>query len=269
MSAGNLPVQLARRKKKARASYHSGQHGGKGQEQKRLSSEFDTKVTGDTHESEHPVGYEPLARFVDKSKGVPKRTLLRSKPTKPKKTKKPRSEKQQKKVDETYRKNMMRWKEEGGRGPTLEKKAPAYQEVKALHRAHVGTGTGGVDKESGFTDESYRSAQRELLKSKQISSAVQLNQLVYSSMDDFRAPPDEKPMKIADNSYANMVDRMSSFRHAEGSKDVETPINESQRHEMRLARIAARTGKWPVKEATEYNRKYAEEEKRGKKRARD
>ena len=43
-----------------RAKYLIGQHGAKGREQKRLSSAYGIKVTGDTHESEHTIGFEPL-----------------------------------------------------------------------------------------------------------------------------------------------------------------------------------------------------------------
>lgn len=52
-----------------RNRYHHGQHGAKEREQRRLGTEFDTTVTGDSHESEHPIGYEPLSQTADLPRG--------------------------------------------------------------------------------------------------------------------------------------------------------------------------------------------------------
>lgn len=48
--------------------YEIGQHGAKKQEQKRLTKETGNKVSGDTHQSEHTVGFEPLNRTSGKSR---------------------------------------------------------------------------------------------------------------------------------------------------------------------------------------------------------
>jgi len=67
--------------KRAKTSYDDGTHGAKGREQKRLTDLFDNrlkapggpakgKVSGDTHQSEHPIGYEVLGRGSDAKRGA-------------------------------------------------------------------------------------------------------------------------------------------------------------------------------------------------------
>ncbi|MEU4247101.1 RHS repeat-associated core domain-containing protein [Amycolatopsis sp. NPDC026612] len=67
--------------KRAKTSYDDGTHGAKGREQKRLTELFDNelkapggpakkKISGDTHQSEHPIGYEVLGRGSDAKRGA-------------------------------------------------------------------------------------------------------------------------------------------------------------------------------------------------------
>jgi hypothetical protein len=53
-----------------RGRYTIGQHGAKKSEQKRLSSAFGISVTGDTHESEHTIGFEPLNQTSGLKRGT-------------------------------------------------------------------------------------------------------------------------------------------------------------------------------------------------------
>lgn len=46
----------------SRTPYSPGQHGYKQNEQQRLSEQFGFRVLGSTHQSEHPIGFEPLNR---------------------------------------------------------------------------------------------------------------------------------------------------------------------------------------------------------------
>ena len=55
--------------KSRRSKYKYGQHGRKTSEQKRLKDITGTTVSGDTHESEHPIGYEALSRGVVAKRG--------------------------------------------------------------------------------------------------------------------------------------------------------------------------------------------------------
>lgn len=54
----------------ARRSYQPGMHGSKKKEQTRLSKKFNFEVTGDTHESEHTIGFEPLNQTSGEKRGV-------------------------------------------------------------------------------------------------------------------------------------------------------------------------------------------------------
>jgi len=52
-----------------RSKYAPGTHGAKGREQKRLESTFGQKVSGSTHESEHPIGNSVLIETADAKRG--------------------------------------------------------------------------------------------------------------------------------------------------------------------------------------------------------
>lgn len=211
--------------------YHEGAHGGKGRAQKELGT------TGTTHESEHPIGYEPLRRYL-KITGSKKR---------------------------------------GGAGlqRQLEYRAPAYQEVKQHHSDHIGTRTKPRG-ESHMDSASYRAAQLELLMphstsrtgrqgiadqpdipaaAPSISSAVQLNQLDYAFNPKFQTKgraltPDEEK---ANRSYKTMVEKMTTVGYAQDPSHIgEVTVDHTDKAEMYLARYAAQTGVWPVNAAAKY-----------------
>jgi hypothetical protein len=79
----------------------------------------------------------------------------------------------------------------------LENLAPAYYEMKTPHRKHVGTGNSKKTDASGFTSETYRRDQDRLLKSGDVSSAVQINRLAYahqpSSSQTIKRPNNQQP----------------------------------------------------------------------------
>jgi hypothetical protein len=66
-SNDELPIESAKVK------YHLGQHGAKEREQTRLSESFNFRVHGPTHQSEHPIGFEPLNRTSGLKRGAPGR----------------------------------------------------------------------------------------------------------------------------------------------------------------------------------------------------
>lgn len=81
--AGPGPSTQANRKKRKRdddddpgpsklpkQSYAEGTHGAKKREQQRLTDMFDTEVSGDTHQSEHPIGYEVIGRGSGDGRGA-------------------------------------------------------------------------------------------------------------------------------------------------------------------------------------------------------
>lgn len=198
--------------KRRRNAWLAGSHGAKKREQKRLTSSFDFEVSGDSHESEHTIGYEPLAQGSGLKRGG---------------------------SDEAKE---------------LENRAPAYQEVKDLHRAHIGTGTTNKVDESGFNSPTYRDAQRNLLEKGHVSSAVQLNQLGYAHLRDpvtkerlFSDVPNSLAGLIANNSYRQMVTNVQSVTYAHASGTTTVPVDAHQRAEMYLARNAAQSGQFPTR----------------------
>ena len=180
-----------------------GQHGAKKSEQKRLTEEHAQTVSGNTHESEHTIGFEPLNQTSGEKRGGSKR---------------------------------MR---------DLENQAPAYQEVKALHRQHIGTGTTNTADCSGMNSEQYRSAQRSLLEAGDVSSAVQLNQLGYAFDPNFAPTLQTTQGKAATDSYGQMVASMSGVTYAKYGNNVTVPVDAKQKAEMVLARYAAASGEFP------------------------
>jgi hypothetical protein len=225
-------------------------HGRKQAEQKAL------KLSGETHESEHPIGYEVLSRHLPD--------------------------------------------DSGGRGSSglphqIENRAPAYQEVKQFHSAHIGTGSRGSDESSGFgSARGYRDAQLESIDPTatvrkgrvdavtgrplpdqsdipapppSVSNAVQLNQLGYAHNPAFQTAIRDKDQNVvgsrslhsdeikANESYHRMVSGMSAVSFAHSPDEIaQVPVDHADQAEMHLARHAAQTGKWPVETAKEYKR---------------
>ncbi|HEY0044664.1 MAG TPA: DUF4157 domain-containing protein [Allosphingosinicella sp.] len=186
--------------------YTIGQHGAKKAEQRRLSAAYAMAVTGDTHESEHTLGFEPINRSSGLRRGT------------------------------------------SGRARRLENIAHAYQERKALHRDHIGTGTHSTPDESGFHSEGYRQAQRSLMEVGDVSSAVQLNQLGYAFDPAFRSAAGTAEGQAATDSFRTMVGGMENVTYASGDMDVEVPVDAKARAEMHLSRDVAQSGAYPTRE---------------------
>lgn len=205
---GEAEQQTGRPRK--RTKYEPGQHGGRKHEQKRLTSEFDFKVSGTTHESEHTVGFAPINNGTGLERGS------------------------------------------GGRARQLENRAPAYQEEKHQHRAHIGTGTRSRADESGMNSHDYRAGQRAFLEASDVSSAVQLNQLGYAFQEGFQND-DSPEAKASDDSFQRMAAHLRGLTYAQGARDVTVPIDDKQRIEMQLSRQTARSGKWPTQQINEFS----------------
>ncbi len=133
----------------------------------------------------------------------------------------------------------------------LENEAPAYQEEKKSHRSHIGTGNRNKKDDSGFNSKTYRETQRKLIEKDDVSSAVQINQLGYAFLKGFQNKDEKASKKASDDSYKNMIEKMDKLTYAEGEDEIDINIPPIQKAEMYLARIAARTGKWPTAEEIE------------------
>ena len=137
----------------------------------------------------------------------------------------------------------------------LEKEAWAYQEQKGFHRAHIGTGTRQEADGSGFNSDTYRQAQRDLLESGHVSSAVQVNQLGYAFLPKFKAEPDSPKRRSANDSFTTMVQHMDRVAYATGCETKAVNVKPVDQVEMYLSRIIAMgegegPGGWPSEEQT-------------------
>jgi hypothetical protein len=199
-----MPRKYADNPKKSSSSYSPGQHGYKRKEQQRLSEQYGTAISGKTHQSEHPIGFEVLNRTSGSKRGTP------------------------------------------GSAYELEYDAPAYQEEYSQHRPHPGTGTSLKTHASGLNSQTYRDSQRTLMESRDVSSAVQLNQLGYAFSPGFqnKGKTPTPHQSAADDSYKTMVDNMDRVRYAQGSNEKTVRVGAWDRAEMREARKIARTGNW-------------------------
>lgn len=130
---------------------------------------------------------------------------------------------------------------------SLENRAPAYQEVKAFHRAHIGTGTRGDRDASGFNSQEYRDTQNSLLASGDASSALQVNQLAYAFNPAFRQAKGPA-ISAADDSYTTMVGNLDAVPFTDASGEHAVGLDATGKAEAHLARHAARSGDWPSTE---------------------
>lgn len=260
-------------RKKRKTKYEIGQHGAKKAEQKRLSKLYGFTVSGDTHESEHTVGYETIARGLQEKRG------------------------------------------KGKEAEKLENAAPAYQEMYALHRAHIGTGSQGELSALGVNAQGYRDTQRDLFSGEDhranlfdqvnpnamgvpalknqhqssLSAAVQFNQLGYAHLDEKHFSDDLGQMTIeagdqqriksdearnihtnrvsllvrhalnttqgqaANNSFGMMVKNMPNLTYAtghDGSGRGSIGASRSEKMEMLLSRWVLMNGRYPDQDPT-------------------
>lgn len=206
-------------RKKRRSKYRLGQHGFKTTEQRRLKQLLARTVSGRTHQSEHPIGFEVINRTSGLRRGG------RGLPT-------------------TQRERVR----------NLENFAPAYQEQYQLHRDHIGTGSRGTVGRHGWNAQSYRDDQRTALESGDPALAVQLNQLGYAFDPNFQSSTGTAKDQ-ADASYQTMVQNFPGFSYAQGSQNVQVGVTQKQKAEMHLARGAARSGNFPSKQQENQVRK--------------
>lgn len=162
----------------------------------------------------------------------------------------------------------------------LENIAPAYQEVKALHRDHIGTGSSSTPDETKMNADQYRDMQRGLLTGDNtyhkalasrpsnpigvsstegknaVSNAVQINQLGYGQQLHNRDYSHISPTALgqANDSYKQMVNNMKSVTYVKDANNADSAdVFDHSKLEMILARYAAVTGNWPKDQANELN----------------
>src|SRR6185503_19660825 len=121
------------------SSSNIGIYGGRVQDQRHLSTNYGQKVSGSTHQMEHPFGYNVLAGplHVSGARASTPDTRL------------------------------------------IERTAPAYHEEYSPHRGHEGTGNVNEPRESGLNSDQYRHDQRVALEDQNLDIAMALNQMTY------------------------------------------------------------------------------------------
>lgn len=169
----------------------------------------------------------------------------------------------------------------------LENIAPAYQEVKVLHRDHIGTGSSSKPDETNMNAGQYREMQRGLLagdtdyhkslsnrpdnpigqspteRTNAVSNAVQINQLGYGQQLQNRdySGIDKTELGQANNSYREMVNGMNSVTYVKDANNADSvSVLDHSKLEMILARYVAVTGKWPQQQVIEINKLIEESE---------
>ena len=134
----------------------------------------------------------------------------------------------------------------------LEKDAWAYQEQKQFHRDHIGTGSSGTPDESGFDADTYRECQRKSLEAGLVSDAIQINQLAYAFLPNFKEQPNTRARKAANDSYDEMVHNMDKVTYLQSTTLKSVEVTTEDKIEMYLSRIVAEgkgegKGGWPSK----------------------
>ena len=132
----------------------------------------------------------------------------------------------------------------------LEKEAWAYQEQKQFHREHIGTGSSGTPDGSGFNADTYRVTQRKSLEAGFVSDAIQINQLAYAFIPNFKAQPNTRARKAANDSYDEMIHNIDKVTYLQGKTIKTVEVSTEDRIEMYLSRIVAEgkgegKGGWP------------------------
>jgi hypothetical protein len=122
------------------SGHNAGIYAGRVDDQKRLESVYGTRVSGATHQMEHPYGYKVLAGPMHQTGARAATPATRE----------------------------------------IEQQAPAYHEELRQHRTHEGTGNSGNARESGLNAEQYRNWQRTALADQNPELAMAINQMTYA-----------------------------------------------------------------------------------------
>lgn len=204
-----------------RATYVHGQHGAKTREQTRLSGLMDQKVSGDTHESEHTIGYEPLAQTGGLERG-----------------KSPRARRLE---------NV---------APAYQEVGPMHRAHIGTGTRQTPDASGFDATSYRATQRSLTEA-GDISSAVQIN---QLGYAFIDGFQP-GGKEQEVADQQADNSYGTMIENLRSVMYADGEQERIVDVGAASRAEMFLARRAAKTGVWPTSEEIgEAKRRFGVEE---------
>ncbi|OLZ59641.1 RHS repeat-associated core domain-containing protein [Amycolatopsis keratiniphila] len=220
-------------------SYLDGTHGAKKREQNRLTEKYDNelkadgreKVSGDSHESEHPVPYEAIGRGSGGARG---------------------SSHEQKDLENHA------W--------AYQEAKPAHSSHIGTGNKGDQDLTEGSAKPSGFKNsQDYRDSERNALEGGDANTAIQLNQLDYAFRDGFKNTDGTLDGKIADDSYHKMIDdahasgKGLTYSTGPGTTATTPPLSSHDVKELHMTRDTIRDGDWP-EEMKRQNRETYEQE---------
>jgi hypothetical protein len=171
-----------------------GSYGQKYKEKNVLKTIHKTEINGKTHEKEHPVGFKVLTKNLNDDLGVSRDTSV---------------------------------------GRQIEKSAPAYFEIKELHRNHIGTGSSRQAQE-------YRNWQDEAIKEGKLGNAIQLNQIEYAHDSNFQKIAKSPSGQAATDSYNNMIVKNPELMRGHGDANFDLlKLSRGEQIESILARNLA------------------------------
>ncbi|EME60116.1 RHS repeat-associated core domain-containing protein [Amycolatopsis decaplanina] len=220
-------------------SYLDGTHGAKTREQNRLTAKYDNdlktdgreKVSGASHESEHPIPYEAIGRGSGGARG---------------------SSHDQKDLENHA------W--------AYQEAKPAHKSHIGTGNKGDQDLTEGSNNPSAFKNsQSYRDSERNALEIGDPNTAIQLNQLDYAFRDGFKNTNNTLDGKIADDSYHKMIDdahasgKGLTYSTGPGTTATTPPLSSHDVKELHMTRDTIRTGEWP-EEMKRQNRETYEEE---------
>jgi hypothetical protein len=201
-----MPKRQADKPKKSSSSYSPGQHGYKRQEQKRLSQKYGTKISGKTHQSEHPVGFEVLNRTSGSKRGEPGSTYQ-------------------------LENNASAYQEEYAQ----HRPHPGTGNLKKTHASGFNSQTYRDSQRKLIESGDISSA----VQINQLAYAFNPN---FQYQKSGKAPTPHQ--RAADDSYYTMINGMDRVQYAEGSNYRTIRPSREDRAEMRSARKMVRTGRW-------------------------
>ncbi|ANN21238.1 hypothetical protein SD37_40450 [Amycolatopsis orientalis] len=220
-------------------SYLDGTHGAKTREQNRLTAKYDNdlkndgreKVSGDSHESEHPIPYEAIGRGSGGARGASH---------------------EQKDLENHA------W--------AYQEAKPAHKShIGTGMKGDQDLTEGSKDPSAFKNSQAYRDSERNALEGGDPNTAIQLNQLDYAFRDGFKNTNNTLDGKIADDSYHKMIDdahasgKGLTYSTGPGTSTTTPPLSSHDVKELHMARDTIRDGDWP-EEMKRQNRETYEQE---------
>lgn len=189
--------------------YKVGQHGNRVAEQRRLSDEYGFTVSGNTHQSEHAIGFQPLNQtsgLTRRQAGVRDRSAW------------------------AYQEVLEMHREHIGTNTKFAIDGSGFNSTSYRNSQRALIEAGDVSS---------------AVQINQLGYAFLKSTGNYLKSEEER---NKKVVEIANDSYDQMVTNMDEVKYAQGNKEVKVAVDAKQRAEMYLARRAMLSGQFPTRE---------------------